>query len=118
MYNICIKDHCFAPIKEGTKMKSKRIDVAGFILIAFFIVLGLITLYIGIFMPELMDAVYSGQTGVGIQRSFIALVQRIGFRPVGIVGGIMMLAVSVYCIHTKTYLKDETVNEKAVTTEV
>ena len=38
-------------------MKSKRIDVAGFILITFFIVLGLITLYIGIFMPELMDAV-------------------------------------------------------------
>ena len=98
-------------------MKSKRIDVAGFILIMFFTVLGLITLYIGIFMPEFMDAVYNGQTGIGIQRSFIALVQRVGFRPVGIVGGIIMLAISVYCIHTKTYLKDETVDEKVVTTE-
>lgn len=98
-------------------MKSKKIDVAGFILIMFFTVLGLITLYIGIFMPEFMDAVYNGQTGIGIQRSFIALVQRVGFRPVGIVGGIMMLAISVYCIHTKTYLKDETVDEKVVTTE-
>ena len=83
-------------------MKSKRIDVAGFILIMFFAVLGLITLYIGIFMPEFMDAVYNGQTGIGIQR---------------IVGGIIMLAISVYCIHTKTYLKDETVDEKVVTTE-
>ena len=98
-------------------MKSKRIDVAGFILIMFFTVLGLITLYISIFMPEFMDAVYNGQTGIGIQRSFIALVQRVGFRPVGIVGGIIMLAISVYCIHTKTYLKDETVDEKVVTTE-